>query len=338
MVDAGKVRAVVLGGAVGDALGLPAEYYSAEEIAESAPFAGLWGYAPVDRDVFGYQEVWEAGQWSDDTDQALAILDAFLDDPEADYDVMARAFAKHLLAWAERNPRGMGRHTRNVLSAPGYADDPIGVSAAVWAANTPKRAPNGAVMRTAVVGLLCPESIERTAVLAKTFAEATHAGPECVASAVAVSVAVATLVTGGTPSNAIQEAGRVAALHAPNAVAWMRMDLAELRLDDGLPRKPGGPPPDVGYAYKTMGAGFWAIRTAEGLRAIRTGPQERFEKCLERVLRAGGDTDTNGAVAGAMLGAREGMDGIPPELAAGLDPREELDRRVSALLDFHARG
>ena len=36
-----------------------------------------------------------------------------------------------------------------------------------------------------------------------------------------------------------------------------------------------------------------------------------FEKTLSSVIEAGGDTDTNGAVAGALLGARFGLEGIP---------------------------
>ncbi len=30
-------------------------------------------------------------------------------------------------------------------------------------------------------------------------------------------------------------------------------------------------------------------------------------------INAGGDTDTNGAVVGALIGANVGLDGIPPE-------------------------
>ena len=36
-----------------------------------------------------------------------------------------------------------------------------------------------------------------------------------------------------------------------------------------------------------------------------------FESALRQVVEAGGDTDTNGAVAGAVLGARYGASAIP---------------------------
>ena len=38
-----------------------------------------------------------------------------------------------------------------------------------------------------------------------------------------------------------------------------------------------------------------------------------FKDALLEVIKAGGDTDTNGAVAGAILGARYGCDAIPGE-------------------------
>jgi len=46
---------------------------------------------------------------------------------------------------------------------------------------------------------------------------------------------------------------------------------------------------------------------------------------------AGGDADTNGAVAGAMLGAAVGFRGIPPHLIEGLFDRQQLESRLSLL-------
>ena len=41
--------------------------------------------------------------------------------------------------------------------------------------------------------------------------------------------------------------------------------------------------------------------------------QEDFEGGLQEILGAGGDTDTSGAILGAILGAHVGKDGIPEE-------------------------
>ena len=65
---------------------------------------------------------------------------------------------------------------------------------------------------------------------------------------------------------------------------------------------------------------------------------ETFEQGLRQVIEAGGDTDTNGAIAGAVLGARFGLAGIPErwrrreaEIRAGRIRMEDCaDRLVAA--------
>ena len=55
----------------------------------------------------------------------------------------------------------------------------------------------------------------------------------------------------------------------------------------------------VGYTLKTMSAGLWAYWNAQS-----------FEEGLLTVVRAGGDADTNAAVACAILGAKYGFSAI----------------------------
>ena len=57
---------------------------------------------------------------------------------------------------------------------------------------------------------------------------------------------------------------------------------------------------DVGFSVKAIQLALWCA-----------GRAVDFEEALIAVVNAGGDTDTNGAVAGAVLGARFGLDAIP---------------------------
>ena len=59
--------------------------------------------------------------------------------------------------------------------------------------------------------------------------------------------------------------------------------------------------PDQGFCLFTAGAAFQAL--------VRPGDAETE---LRRVVSLGGDADTNAAVAGALLGARDGVRGLPP--------------------------
>lgn len=77
----------------------------------------------------------------------------------------------------------------------------------------------------------------------------------------------------------------------------------------------------TGYTLKALGAGLWALKHAgsylEGILAV---------------IHEGGDADTNGAVAGALLGAKYGFTKLPMALVDGLIERDVLAGRVDQLL------
>ena len=69
--------------------------------------------------------------------------------------------------------------------------------------------------------------------------------------------------------------------------------------------------------------------------ALRTAAEApTFEDGLRSVVSFGGDTDTNAAVAGALLGALHGRDGLPDEWCSKLAGRDELEAEATALAGF----
>ena len=80
-----KIKAVMIGHAVGDALGVPVEFCSREELKQK-PVTDMTGYGtyPV-----------PAGAWSDDTSMSLAALDS-LADGKIDFVEIMRGFVKWL--------------------------------------------------------------------------------------------------------------------------------------------------------------------------------------------------------------------------------------------------
>ena len=57
-----------------------------------------------------------------------------------------------------------------------------------------------------------------------------------------------------------------------------------------------------------------------------------FASVLRRVVAEGGDADTNGAVAGALLGCRVGFSGLPAAWVAELAHASWLEAHVQKLL------
>lgn len=68
-----------------------------------------------------------------------------------------------------------------------------------------------------------------------------------------------------------------------------------------------------GYTLKTLAVALWALFHAES-----------FEDGLLAVVNAGGDADTNAAVACALLGTKYGIEAIPERYVQGLNQRERL--------------
>ena len=82
--------------------------------------------------------------------------------------------------------------------------------------------------------------------------------------------------------------------------------------------------PDMGFTLFTAGIGLQVV-----------GEGRDFEDGLRHVVSLGGDTDTNAAVAGALLGAARGTAAIPPSWLAALAEREALEteaRELAALV------
>ena len=58
---------------------------------------------------------------------------------------------------------------------------------------------------------------------------------------------------------------------------------------------------------------------------------DSFEEALTEIINLGGDTDTAGAILGALAGAYYGIDGIPRRWLDGLQNREGIEARAEAL-------
>ena len=160
---------------------------------------------------------------------------------------------------------------------------------------------------------------------ARASALATHYDARCEWSTVAFSVALATTLSGRTVpvdelAAALEEAAGTdwAAAGVGHVVEAIRQvpkrGLQELRLDD---------PMDMGYTLKAMQVGLWCL--------LQPG---ELEPTLIGVVSAGGDADTNGAVAGAALGARAGAQALPRRWLRRIGGAEHLARLADRLLSI----
>jgi ADP-ribosylglycohydrolase len=295
-----RYRGTLLGVAAGNALGLPAEGMSRRAIAARFP-SGLAAVDAAER----------TAPWDDDLAQTVVLAEALLEHPDLDLEDLAR----RLLRWARDNGRGMGGLTAQVLERLAAGTPAAAAARLVWEADAGQPAGNGAVMRCAPVALRWRRSGRRLVETARKSAVVTHWDPRCVWSVVCV-VGVIALCLDGRPvdveslARAFERAGAPAAVVAAIGQAdGARLD--DLALDDRA---------RMGYTLKAMQVALWAARQ-----------EADFAAPLVAVVNAGGDTDTNGAVAGAVLGARAGAAAIPRAWLDNIRGVAEIERLAERL-------
>ncbi len=146
----------------------------------------------------------------------------------------------------------------------------------------------------------------------------THWDERCRTACLAVTLAVAALVRGEPPDRAVVGAVEaVAGREGAEELEYLVGEAGRARPIDG---------PDMGFALFTAGI---ALQVAgEGLG---------FEEGLRRVVGMGGDTDANGAVAGALLGALHGVESLPDAWLRRLADRGAIEDEARQLAELSER-
>jgi ADP-ribosylglycohydrolase len=90
-------------------------------------------------------------------------------------------------------------------------------------------------------------------------------------------------------------------------------NIKDLDLDD---------PMDMGYTLKSMQVALWCTRQ-----------DTDFERILVAIVNRGGDTDSNGAVAGAVMGALCGASQIPARWLDNIHDAERLTDLADRLFE-----
>jgi ADP-ribosyl-[dinitrogen reductase] hydrolase len=287
----------LLGLALGDALGAPFEFRRAKDIPTPLPAFELpWAGGP-------------AGSTTDDTAMARNLARSLVERGGFDPDDVVR---RHL-EWLATDPPDVGILTRRVLGRAAAGESAVDAARAIWEERGPEvSAGNGSVMYCAPLGAAYARRPQELDELAPLLSSLTHFDPRCGTACLAICVAVAAVVRGEDRVRAV----RFAVAHVLDRPAGEELEYlvdaaGEARPVDGPDR------------------GFCLFAAALGLQALARGGT--FQEELTRIVRLGGDTDTNGAVAGAVVGAAVGHAGLPAEWLDRLQDRDGLEREGSAL-------
>ena len=273
------VIGMLVGAAVGDALGAPFEFRAAGLYRKHFPQPVLGGTGEM---VGGGGFGWAPGEFTDDTQMAVALAEAFLAAGRHDRDVVWEWFR----AWA-RTARDVGTITRASLAHADWRDVP----ADGW-----RSAGNGALMRSFVLAaaLLHEPDSETVREVVLAHAALTHPDPAAGWGAWIAVEMCRTAIRGDDPLAVLDSL--VAAL--PAAV---RQEFAPLLVASWHPDQAH---PSNGSVWGCLAEAVWALRVTS-----------TFEEAMVAAINRGGDTDTVACVTGALAGARYGVQRIPSRWA-----------------------
>ncbi|GAA2383359.1 ADP-ribosylglycohydrolase [Catellatospora methionotrophica] len=287
-----RVAGALLGVHAGDALGATVEFDSWEYIRFRYP-GGV-------REIMGGGVFeWPPGHATDDTDLTRAVALAYLDPGD---DVVLAA-ARRMLNWYEgdwpgrapgRPPVDVGGATEDGLRAFAQTGDPGGSGAG------PGRAGNGSLMRCIPTALAVRDRDRRIRDSMRISA-VTHSDVRCTVACAAYNEIVAALVDGVAANGAVAAGAAVAReLHNTDVLAAIalgeRLDLAELARTGVT----GLPDDGNGYVLDSLALAVAAVLDLRDLTDV-----------LIDIVALGNDSDTNAAIAGGLLGARDGASSIP---------------------------
>ena len=300
-----RIKGTIYGQAIGDALGLGTEFMDDYDMAWKYP-NGLTHYSEIYQDR--HRRRWEIGDWTDDTDMMLCIANAIIKDNGVNLTTIAQNFKN----WANGVPMGIGANTYKVLMFGDYVEHPLDVSRKVWEMSRYHSAANGGLMRTSIVGLL-PTDVEHSAA---DICRLTHYDPRCVGSCVIVSELIHAHVY-GLPVPTYEQIIATSRKYDDRIAVFITLSQNQDIKALGLQEEGS-----IGYTLKTLAAGLWAYWHAE-----------TFKDGLLAVVHAGGDADTNAAVACSILGAKFGFNAIPSEYVDGLIYRDQLEEVIQGMME-----
>ncbi|KAK3903488.1 ADP-ribosylation/Crystallin J1 [Staphylotrichum tortipilum] len=323
-----RVLGALLGVHAGDSLGATLEFEAWERIRDKHP-NGL-------REIIGGGHFdWPAGHATDDTDLTRAVLLAYREVEQLrrarstkTLDVVKIA-AHNMVDWYDgrwpdrvrgQRPRDIGGATAVGISRFKQSADPRTSGAGEG------RAGNGSLMRCIPTALFQPDA-DKAFVESVEISAVTHDDFHCTISCAAYNAMVRSLVDGESAEEA-WEAGKrtveraaAAAEAEPTAIRKVKMSRAAakveaameagktlVKLQDLAANGPkGAANASKAIPFKAAGHVLESLTLAV---AALLDPRP-LEDVLVDVVCFGQDTDTNGAIAGGLLGARDGVEAIP---------------------------
>ena len=303
-----KIKAVVVGHAVADALGVPVEFACREEL-EAVPTTEMEGYGTYPM---------PAGTWSDDTSMALCTMSALIENG-LDYDLMMQNFVK----WYENGeftPTGVTFDIGNTCAYAIHNYHKNQKPYTMCGMNGDRDNGNGSLMRIHPIALYLAEKdmeVEEKIQIVHTVSALTHAHDRSKIACGIYSFILWELLKNPTMYAVKEGLDKAYAFYQGQAELSAYSRLFEV----GFMGLPKSEIKSTGYVVHTLEAVVWCLLTTNS-----------FEEAVVKAVNLGEDTDTVGAITGSLAGVLYGYEAIPErwkKVLLKLDYIEELCEQLA---------
>lgn len=321
--DLNKITGALYGMAIGDAMGMPSELWPREKVKRffGEPIT-FFQDGPSENEI-GCN--YKAGQYTDDTGQALVIIQTVL---RSQGKVTQKEIAHNLLDWAEKE----NAFENNILGPSSKA------SLEAWKKGldpkpfTTKAETNGAAMRIAPIGCVySTKKMGQLISLVHYVSAVTHETDVTISGAAMVAACVSAGIDGLSWDEMLEQAYLAhdqaiklgAATYAASnkyrlqeAIGWIRNGVDSNNLEERL--------------YHIIGTGVSTSESVPSAIAIAYFTKDPIA-CARFCANLGGDTDTIGAIATAICGAMVGFAQIDSKYIQKIDEANAVNLQQIAL-------
>ena len=297
-----RAYGALVGGAIGDAMGMPASFLTREQIKNT--YGYIKDFLKPDDDVQKYHGSLEAGDITDDTMESKkwAIEQKMLESTV------------------------IGPSTRRYLTALIEGRDPKETSG--------KGNTNGSAMRAAPIGVKYYNDIAKCIEAAVASSLPSHGSKPAVAAACAVAAAVSGGVHGGYSPNEILNMAYDAALYGEKKGADITAPMVSkrIKLIESIVDSVGeGSINDIlDEIAGVFGASMFAYESVPVALAIFYAVNGNAKEGILGAVNTGDDADTNGSICGNICGAYSGASGLPDEWKERVQKTSSVDFKTEA--------
>ncbi|MGX8711555.1 MAG: ADP-ribosylglycohydrolase family protein [bacterium] len=321
-----RIRGVLIGGACGDAMGMPTEFWTQEHILSRFP-QGIDGFLPSQPDDF-FGRSMSAGEITDDTINTVMIADMIAENHGS---INTESYLKRLIAWKNESEVAALVCGPSTLKALEAIERGVSVEVTGKLGTT-----NGAAMKISPVGILSdyrrPDALIGSV---SAICKPSHNTSIAIQGASVVAAMVSYAVSGGNDIHAMWELAEEISVRAkpsgfqiPSASLTERMKLAKQLIQNRTAAEA------MKKLYDVVGTGVETIETIPSVLAVIELSEGDPLASAKISASLGGDTDTIGAISTAICG------GMNPDFADSLVRELEnvnhldFDRLSSRLYPF----